>query len=74
MSKPTTEDCIALLDREARIGGQTTYKIVPEIKLRLLEGEQYRDALERLARLGNGEHYGNSEGNRIAQAALEEKP
>ena len=26
--------------------------------------------LERLARLGNGDQYGNSEGNRIAQAAL----
>jgi hypothetical protein len=28
------------------------------------------DALEKLARLGNGDYYGNSEGNTIARAAL----
>ena len=28
------------------------------------------EALEKLARLGNGEHYGNSDGNMIARAAL----
>lgn len=28
------------------------------------------EALEKLARLGNGDQYGNSEGNMIAQAAL----
>ena len=28
------------------------------------------DALEKLARLGNGEHYGNSDGNMIARDAL----
>jgi hypothetical protein len=27
-------------------------------------------ALEKLARLGNGEHYGNSDGNMIARAAI----
>jgi len=27
-------------------------------------------ALEKLARLGNGEHYGNSDGNMIALAAI----
>jgi len=27
-------------------------------------------ALEKLARLGNGEHYGNSEGNMIAREAI----
>jgi hypothetical protein len=27
-------------------------------------------ALENLARLGNGDHYGNSEGNMIARAAI----
>lgn len=31
---------------------------------------RYRDALERLARLGNEPYYGNSIGNRIAQDAL----
>ncbi|RLA39220.1 MAG: hypothetical protein DRR06_19460 [Gammaproteobacteria bacterium] len=28
------------------------------------------EALEKLARLGNGDHYGNSDGNVIAQKAL----
>lgn len=28
------------------------------------------EALERLAKLGNGDHYGNSVGNEIAKAAL----
>ena len=28
------------------------------------------EALEKLARLGNGEHYGNSDGNMIARTAL----
>jgi hypothetical protein len=28
-------------------------------------------ALEKLARLGNGDHYGNSEGNMIARAAID---
>lgn len=31
-----------------------------------------REALEKLARLGNGDSYGNSDGNCIAQAALAE--
>lgn len=31
----------------------------------------YEEALNRLARLGNGEHYGNSVGNEIARRALE---
>ena len=33
-----------------------------------------RDALEQLARLGNGEQYGNSVGNTIAIKALEATP
>lgn len=36
------------------------------------ENERLREALERLARLGNGRLYGNSEGNMIARAALEQ--
>jgi len=35
-----------------------------EVNTELLE------ALEKLARLGNGDHYGNSEGNMIARAAI----
>lgn len=34
------------------------------------ENARLREALERLARLGNGDHYGNSDGNMIARAAL----
>ena len=34
------------------------------------ENEKLREALERLARLGNEPHYGNSIGNDIARAAL----
>ena len=32
-----------------------------------------RDALEKLARLGNGDRYGNSVGNEIAQDALKQE-
>ena len=32
------------------------------------------EALEQLAKLGNGDYYGNSEGNVIAQVALGYKP
>lgn len=34
------------------------------------ERDRLREAMQRLARLGNEPHYGNSDGNRIAQAAL----
>jgi hypothetical protein len=34
------------------------------------ENERLRDALEKLAKLGNEPHYGNSDGNLIAQRAL----
>ena len=35
-----------------------------------LDAKRYRYALEQLARLGNGELYGNSTGNQIALAAI----
>ncbi len=35
--------------------------------------EELEGALDKLARLGNEPHYGNSTGNRIAQAALKDK-
>ena len=43
------------------------------INLQYAEAENTRlkEALEKLARLGNGEHYGNSDGNMIAREALE---
>jgi len=34
------------------------------------ENKRLREALEKLARLGNGDRYGNSDGNCIAIAAL----
>jgi len=34
------------------------------------EKTRYREALEKLAKLGNGDSYGNSQGNEIAQEAL----
>ena len=34
------------------------------------EKTRYREALEKLAKLGNGDAYGNSQGNEIAQEAL----
>jgi hypothetical protein len=37
------------------------------------ENKKLREALEKLARLGNGEQYGNSIGNEIARAVLEGK-
>ncbi|HQU12563.1 MAG TPA: hypothetical protein PLV07_13380 [Acidiphilium sp.] len=37
------------------------------------ENARLREALEKLARLGNGDHYGNSIGNEIARAALGDK-
>lgn len=42
----------------------------PNYEALLKENERLREVLERLARLGNGEHYGNSEGNCIAIEAL----
>lgn len=42
-----------------------------EIELRT-QNAKLRDALEKLARLGNGDQYGNSVGNEIARQALKE--
>jgi hypothetical protein len=39
----------------------------------IAERDRYREALERLAKLGNGDRYGNSIGNEIAREALKEK-
>lgn len=37
------------------------------------ENAKLKEVLEKLARLGNGDRYGNSDGNMIARAALGEK-
>ena len=44
-----------------------TVVVVKRLEQQLTE---LREALEKLARLGNGDRYGNSEGNVIAQNAL----
>ena len=44
--------------------------LTDELREARAEIERYRNVLELLARLGNGDHYGNSDGNRIAQQAL----
>ncbi len=38
------------------------------------ENKRYKDALEKLSRLGNEPHLGNSDGNKIAQQALNPSP
>lgn len=45
------------------------------LKVATLSAEvaRYREALEKLAKLGNGDKYGNSVGNIIAQTALNKK-
>jgi hypothetical protein len=40
----------------------------------LQERDVMREALEKLARLGNEPHYGNSDGNMIARRALQVNP
>jgi hypothetical protein len=45
-------------------------KAAAELRRLHAENEALRDALEKLARLGNGDQYGNSIGNEIARAAL----
>ena len=47
---------------------ETVYERNKEL---LREVDKLRGALEKLARLGNEPHYGNSDGNMIARAALE---
>lgn len=46
--------------------------LLPQVVAALNAVAVARAALEKLARLGNGEHYGNSDGNMIAHAALAE--
>jgi hypothetical protein len=53
------------------IRNNTILKVVPkkETLPRTVESV-YREALEKLAKLGNGDRYGNSDGNKIAQEAI----
>jgi hypothetical protein len=55
--------------------GTLLYTALPNYEALQKENERFREALEKLARLGNGEHYGNSDGNCIAIEALaKDKP
>ena len=49
---------------------KTAQEIEDQFQAGMIERDRYRAALEKLARLGNEPHYGNSDGNRIAQEAL----
>ena len=44
-----------------------------EARKQFFVSEKYREVLEKLARLGNGTEYGNSDGNIIAQQALKKR-
>lgn len=47
-------------------------RLCAQLKASEARAERYRSALVVLACLGNGDRYGNSEGNAIARAALAE--
>jgi hypothetical protein len=46
------------------------HKAAAELRRLHESNQELLAALEKLARLGNGEHYGNSDGNMIARAAI----
>jgi len=46
------------------------YPAAAELRRLHAVNQEMLAALEKLARLGNGEHYGNSDGNMIARAAI----
>lgn len=55
----------------AELGPEMPLSVDPStIRQLLADLDRYRDALERLARLGNGDRLGNSDGNMIARRAL----
>ena len=63
---------LVLHARHAMNGEAFNAAIAAAAELRRLHGvnKELLAALEKLARLGNGDHYGNSEGNTIARAAI----
>ena len=71
----TTEEA-ELLARISDINGPTRRgaiirSLAAERDALKAENARMKEVLERLARLGNGPHYGNSDGNMIARAELE---
>lgn len=62
------QECVAAYDPE----DEYNENVIAAGSALLAELQRYREALEVLSKLGNGDSPGNSDGNRIAQAALEE--
>lgn len=56
-------------DNPAGVANARLIALAPDLAAALLEAEE---ALERLAKLGNGDSYGNSDGNMIARTTLTE--
>lgn len=65
----TPDDAQAALDRLIAAARHAHRELVEAYEAKLAKAEA---RLEKLARLGNGDRYGNSEGNLIARAALAE--
>lgn len=63
-------ELIELLDKNSGNGDTPVRQAVTLLRQQQSEIEVYREALEKLARLGNGDNYGNSIGNDIAIEAL----
>ncbi len=53
------------------LSGKGTTQFCADAVALKAENARMKEVLERLARLGNGPHYGNSDGNMIARAELE---
>jgi hypothetical protein len=59
------------LDKFSELGGDVFFGYCADmLRQQQAEINVYREALEKLARLGNGDNYGNSIGNDIAVDAL----
>lgn len=67
----TQPEALRLADAlEKHLGGNTATQAAAELRRLHEVNQELVAALEKLARLGNGEHYGNSDGNMIARAAI----
>ena len=66
----TQPEALALADILDRSVLQAHADAAAELRRLHAVNQELLVALEKLARLGNGEHYGNSEGNMIARAAI----
>jgi hypothetical protein len=66
---PTRATNLSVADEAKRLTDARLIALAPDLAAALLEAEE---ALERLAKLGNGDSYGNSDGNIIARVTLTE--